>query len=926
MAKSNFIVRGGADFSSIKRELTKTQAQLLGFQTRVGSIMKKVAGVMGLVSVGKLVKDSTKMAMGVESSMDNIARNMGQASQAFQDWVKSQSRGLGMARADAYKYGSTFSNLLGSFITDSRATATETQKLMKAAAVISSKTGRTYDDTANRIRSGMLGSTEAIEDLGIYTQVSMLESTEAFKKFANGKSWAQLSFQTQQQIRLAAILEQTYKRYGDTLADTTQTRQAQFVSSLKNIQLSLGQAFLPIYNAVLPALTSMANAVGRVVSVFAQFTQSLFGKAKSSQVAVTEQQAAAMGDLGDATQEAGKKAKGALAGFDEIHQLAETDAGAGAPAAPGVTNVPAALATEDTGEDSKLQGFADKIKSALAPAAAAFDNLKSAAGPVISNIGENLKWFYDNILVPFGSWTISTAIPTFLNLLASALTVLNPIIDIFQSLGTWLWNNFLQPIAAWTGAAFITAMNGVSKAFKVLGDWMSQNKDVVIAGLSGILGGILAFQTITTVTTIIQGFPAALAAVKAGIMGVGAVITGLLSPIAIVIAIVAALVAGFVYFYRTNESFRGVVDGILNKIKDVAIFLWENVLVPFGQFLADVFVAAWEGVTVAAEWLWKNVLVPFGDFMGWLWKEVLEPVGKILADVLAVAFEKVSDIAKSFWENVLIPLGESLTEMFQPAVEAVSAVLDALWNNVLVPLGDFMKAVFKPIVEDIIDVFDFLWKKVLKPLAEYVGDKFFNTFDNIFRSIKDVIKGLKETFIGLMNFITGVFTGDWEKAWEGIKKIFKGVFDALWGIVKFPLNQIIDGINTLIGGLSKLKFDIPDWVPLIGGKKFGIDIPRIPKLARGGIVDSPTVAMIGERGPEAVVPLENTGFVDAIASAVGSAVLSAMQMIESPSEGGTEAVIDIDGSRLARILIPYLNSEAERLGFRPILQTGGGRL
>ena len=156
--------------------------------------------------------------MAVESAMGNIARNMQGSSKAFDVWAKTQSKALGMSREEAYKYGSTFSNLLGSFITDAQETASQTQGLMKAAAIISSKTGRTYDDVANRIRSGMLGSTEAIEDLGVYTQVSMLESTKAFQKFANGKSWAQLDFKMQQQIRLAAILEQSYERYGDTLA------------------------------------------------------------------------------------------------------------------------------------------------------------------------------------------------------------------------------------------------------------------------------------------------------------------------------------------------------------------------------------------------------------------------------------------------------------------------------------------------------------------------------------------------------------------------------------------------------------------------------------------------------------------------------------------------------------------------------------
>src|SRR5574343_1356676 len=100
---------------------------------------------------------------------------------------------------------------------------------MEVTAIVSSKTGRTFEDTADRIRSGMLGSTEAIEDLGIYTQTSMLESTEAFRKFAGDKSWSQLDFQTQQQIRLAAIMEQAYGRYGTELANTTQTSHKIFM-------------------------------------------------------------------------------------------------------------------------------------------------------------------------------------------------------------------------------------------------------------------------------------------------------------------------------------------------------------------------------------------------------------------------------------------------------------------------------------------------------------------------------------------------------------------------------------------------------------------------------------------------------------------------------------------------------------------------
>src|SRR5690554_4458786 len=108
---SNFIVRGGADFSAIPRETARTQATLNNFQRNVSATMKKIKLVLGAVVAGNLIKESTKMAMATESSLDNISRNMGESSREFQSWVETQSKSLGMAKADAYQYGSVFSNL-----------------------------------------------------------------------------------------------------------------------------------------------------------------------------------------------------------------------------------------------------------------------------------------------------------------------------------------------------------------------------------------------------------------------------------------------------------------------------------------------------------------------------------------------------------------------------------------------------------------------------------------------------------------------------------------------------------------------------------------------------------------------------------------------------------------------------------------------
>ncbi len=124
-------------------------------------------------------------------------------------------------------------------------------------------------------------------------------------------------------------------------------------------------------------------------------------------------------------------------------------------------------------------------------------------------------------------------------------------------------------------------------------------------------------------------------------------------------------------------------------------------------------------------------------------------------------------------------------------------------------------------------------------------------------SIKPIVDGIKTTFQGLIDFVTSVFSGNWQKTWEGIKSVFAGIWQSLSGIIKGPINAMITAINYVIKGVNSLgSFSVPDWVPGVGGKAVGINIPEIPKLAQGGIVSSPTTAMVGEgREPEAVMPL-----------------------------------------------------------------------
>ena len=143
----------------------------------------------------------------------------------------------------------------------------------------------------------------------------------------------------------------------------------------------------------------------------------------------------------------------------------------------------------------------------------------------------------------------------------------------------------------------------------------------------------------------------------------------------------------------------------------------------------------------------------------------------------------------------------------------------------------------------------------------------------LFRAPFELITGLwgslRGIFQGVVDFISGSLAGNWSRAWQGLVTIFKNIMSGLGTVIKTPLNLIIDAVNWVISGLNKISFKTPDWVPGVGGKHFGVNISKIPRLAKGGLVTKNTFAELGEGNKhEAVIPLENGTAIDQISSRI----------------------------------------------------------
>lgn len=220
-----------------------TKIQNLG--NKIDSVGNKLTTRLTLPLVALGVA-GVKSAASQEAAMQQVELIYGDASDAIKNFAENTAIAYNISTSDAYKYAQIYGNLIQSITDDEEENALYTQQLLKASSVIASATGRTMEDVMDRIRSGLLGNTEAIEDLGVNVNVSLLESTDAFKKFAGDKSWNQLDFQTQQQIRLFGILEQTTKKYGDEVNKNTASDIQKLTARFKNLTSNLSKKLLPI--------------------------------------------------------------------------------------------------------------------------------------------------------------------------------------------------------------------------------------------------------------------------------------------------------------------------------------------------------------------------------------------------------------------------------------------------------------------------------------------------------------------------------------------------------------------------------------------------------------------------------------------------------------------------------------------------------
>lgn len=227
---------------------------------------------------------------------------------------------------------------------------------------------------------------------------------------------------------------------------------------------------------------------------------------------------------------------------------------------------------------------------------------------------------------------------------------------------------------------------------------------------------------------------------------------------------------------------------------------------------------------------------------------------KLGTDIASV-INKTATLAETF--PLLKPAITALTGPFGLVIAAITGVV-----LVINTFGDQFQQILTQVDSYLQGVFATDW-------TESFGI-FGNVINAFFANVKNAWDSITNVFNGVIDFVRGVFTGDWERAWKGIVEIFSGVFGGIANVARTPINAVAGILNGLIDAINGFNIDIPSWVPVFGGKKFSINIPKIPYLAKGGVVRSGS-AIVGEAGPELMTVLGNRTIVQPLpAGAVAS--------------------------------------------------------
>ena len=666
-------------------------------------------------------------------------------------------------------------------------------------------------------------------------------------------------------LLIAGLAYKTFKSMASYVGGAIAMNE-QLASSLNSIQVNLATAFYPIIQAVIPILQTLISWLATAIGWLASFISLLFGTTVSASRAGAKAMTQAMGDAGDSagdaaddTADAAKKMKQSFLGIDEINTLDQDD------------------------DDDKGKGKGKGGKGGGPAGAWDWDIPEPELPKWLTNMLDKIKPFLEKMKKLFTDGFKSAFNPSGIDKMMQA----------FQRIGKNLQEIFTNP-------KLVNAFsNFIDKAVYASGQKLGALANIGLSIAENLVGGFDLYlenhkgYIIDRFTNIFDS------------LGRMAELDGML----------------WEAIGRMSEVFRS--DSAMQITSDI-IAIFANA----GLGIIDVFFKFKTDMTeMMVLPITENLGIIQENFQGFV--DALVPIYDSIADGVTHAFSSFSDV----YTEHISPFFDGMTNSFIAIVGIIGESWKANIQPILTEFGNKFKEVYeayaKPAIDNMMsligllgDKLQKLWNGVIDPFLRWMASNILPTLAPIFKAVADnfielfkvaskIFNDIIDVMKGLLEFVDNVFSGNWEGAMNAMGQVvnafgdmFASVFGGLANIFRSNINGIIGLINNFIGGLNQIK--LPDF---LGG--FSVNLPYVPYLAKGGIVDSPTLAMVGEAGKEAVMPLENnTGWMNVLANKL-SALMPRQQVQNAPMG---DIVVQIGDREFARFAINEINKEQERAG------------
>ena len=476
--------------------------------------------------------------------------------------------------------------------------------------------------------------------------------------------------------------------------------------------------------------------------------------------------------------------------------------------------------------DNAAQGFRNSLKNIFPP-----------------DIAEGLTKAFDTVL-PVIKAAVSGVKAMFGGLVQDVKKIFGGITTVFKGIGTMLKGIFSGD-AETALKGFQTAAGGIVDTIgNIFKAKINAIKNFVVGAFSTFLPESVVKKIAGVFDAVAGAWDIAIGAAKGYISGFVQAIKPLIENIKTIFKGVAQFVKGVftgdwkgaLNGLKTIAS--GALSGLVNIIKAPFKLIANTVKGAVNSFknlniVKSIFTALGNAI--------KNVLTKCGvdmkKFSATI-NNIKTRVGSIingLKTIFSTVFNAIGKVVKALATVIANIFGKKVSSTCSAAgavITAFKAVASAAFNFIA---GAIKKAM-----------------NIIVPVVKVAFGAIKGAISAAVNTITSIISGVLTVFDGLITFISGVFTGNWRQAWEGVKSIFKGIFDTFAAICKAPINAVIGIINGAISALNKINVTIPDWVPGLGGKSFGINIPTIPQLYKGTDNWKGGMAMIHDRGGEIV--------------------------------------------------------------------------